>query len=95
MVMEYTPKNERIWKSRPLNAPESFFVKENSKGAPIRVGPGGKRTVIAIADKWRIDDEWWRKEPISRTYYAVILDNGARTVVFKDLISGSWYKQRY
>jgi len=77
---------------KPLNAPELLLVKENSGGQPIKVGQG-KLNVASIEDRWRIDDEWWRSEPISRMYYAVVLGNGMRLIIYKDLISGFWYRQ--
>jgi hypothetical protein len=51
--------------------------------------------VTSIDDRWRIDDEWWRSEPLSRFYYAVLFASGQRLVIYKDLISGKWYKQVY
>ncbi len=51
--------------------------------------------VAAIDDRWRVDDEWWRSEPISRLYYAVRLASGQRLVLYKDLVSGGWYRQGY
>jgi len=87
-------KNDGAWQTRPLYSPEPLLVREDSSGSPVRVGEG-RRTVIAIEDKWRIDDEWWRREPVSRMYYAVILDNGQRQVIYKDLVNGHWYRQRH
>jgi hypothetical protein len=48
--------------------------------------------VLEIAERWRIDDEWWRKE-ISRMYYRVVLVGGRIVVVFQDLLSGNWFLQ--
>ena len=77
---------------QPLNAPEPILVKENIAGLPTRVGKGNL-TVVSVEDKWRIDDEWWRLEPISRMYYVVVFNNGLHMVVYKDLIGGQWYRQ--
>jgi hypothetical protein len=44
---------------------------------------------------WRIDDEWWRAEPVSRRYYNVLLTSGQRLVLYKDIITGNWYEQEY
>jgi len=54
-----------------------------------------KQTVAAIEDRWRIDDEWWRREPVSRLYYAIVLQSGQRLVVYKDLTAGRWFRQSY
>ena len=50
---------------------------------------------MMIQDIWRIDDEWWRMNPISRMYFDCILIDGRHITVFKDLINGGWFQQRY
>ena len=77
---------------KPLNMPEQLVVREDSTGKPIRVGKG-YLIVADIEDKWRIDDEWWRTEPISSMYYSISLNNGMRLIIYKDLIKGHWYRQ--
>jgi hypothetical protein len=47
---------------------------------------------VATLDRWRIDDEWWRKE-ISRMYYHVALEGGLLVTLFHDLIGGAWFVQ--
>jgi len=68
-------------------------------GTPVSTPPviktAVKQVIISIEDRWRIDDEWWRSEPVSRLYYAVLFAAGKRLVIYKDLISGQWYKQMY
>ena len=54
-----------------------------------------RQTVNTIDDRWRIDDEWWRSEPVSRLYYTVLLTSGQRLVIYRDLITGQWYRQVY
>jgi hypothetical protein len=53
----------------------------------------GNLPVASIEDRWRIDDEWWRTEEVSRMYYTVVLKNGMRMVIYKDLIRNLWYRQ--
>ena len=67
----------------------------------VSVSKDGRRTfsygwhqVLEVLDSWRIDDEWWRKQPVSRLYYRVVLEDGTMTGLFKDLVSGDWYSQR-
>lgn len=48
--------------------------------------------VEEILDRWRIDDEWWRKE-VSRMYYHVALEGGQLLTLYRDLITGRWYGQ--
>jgi hypothetical protein len=68
-------------------------VEEDASGLPLAVRLKRRQRIAAIEDKWRIDDEWWRKEPVSRLYYNVLLADGQRLVLYKDLVSGGWYKQ--
>ena len=81
--------------TKPLNLPEAIFVKEGPSGSPIAVKLKQRHPIIAIEDCWRIDDEWWRTEPVSRLYYAVILDSGRRMVLSNNLIDKHWYQQTY
>ena len=79
----------------PLNLPLPAAVIADSTGVPTMVLlRGALRPVVAIRDRWRIDDEWWRTE-ISRQYFALELEGGARTTVFHDRVTGDWYAQQY
>ena len=78
---------------KPVNLPKALGVEENSAGEPAVVRVGKRQTVESIEDRWRIDDEWWRPEPISRFYYSVLLASGIRLVIYKDLIKNEWYRQ--
>jgi hypothetical protein len=49
--------------------------------------------VARTADRWRIDDEWWRERPLSRTYYRVLLEDGQPLTLFRDDVTGQWYEQ--
>ena len=53
---------------------------------------GGCRRVIQIQEIWQIDDEWWR-EPISRRYGTLVLDDDTTVTVYRDLMTGRWYLQ--
>ncbi len=91
---QYMHSNPEITSVKPLYKPEPLPVKEDPSGSPVRVGKG-RLLVTAVDDRWRIDDEWWRQDPVSRMYYALILENGERLVVYKDLIAEKWYQQRF
>ena len=79
---------------RPLNSPRPIRVEADSRGYPVRVDLK-KRHAISVAevlDRWRIDDEWWRKE-ISRMYFHVALVTGGVATIFHDLIEDGWFLQ--
>jgi hypothetical protein len=90
-----TGKTLRTDSIKPVNLPEPLQVEESPAGLPVAVRLKRRQSIIAIEDCWRIDDEWWRSEPVSRLYYAVILASGQRIVLSKNLIDGSWYRQTY
>jgi hypothetical protein len=75
-------------------APEKIEVAAQ-EGSPFVVR-FKKRPVLVkdIVNTWRIDEEWWRK-PISRLYFSLELENGARLTVFRDLMEGAWYRQNW
>ena len=82
---------------RPLNAPAPLRVELDGQGRIISVWRHGRltpRTIAAVQDVWRIDDEWWREHAISRMYYAVVLDDGTLLTMYQDLLTDTWFEQR-
>jgi hypothetical protein len=81
------------YRLRSLHQPKLIHGAADAKGKPTMLVINGQRKQVAsIEDRWRIDDEWWRKE-ISRMYFDVILEDGQRLTVFHDLIADAWYLQ--
>ena len=60
-----------------------------------RGGAGRALRVTTIEDQWEIDEEWWRTRPVSRTYYRVLLEDGQSLTLYRDMLNGRWYRQRY
>ncbi len=92
-MVEDTGKTARAGTLKPVNQPEPERVEEDNSGLPVALRTKRRQPVKTIDDRWRIDDEWWRSEPVSRLYYAIRLVSGQRLVIYKDLISGNWYRQ--
>ncbi len=76
-----------------LTTPEKIWIHESASGLPLALKAPGRQSIATIEDKWRIDDEWWRSEPVSRLYYAAITASGQRLVIYKDLVDKHWYRQ--
>ena len=97
-MVAHTGATVRADRLRPLNAPRPIQVDADAQGRPVVVYLGGGRmgrggaSVVEVADRWRIDDEWWRKE-VSRMYFRVALANGAVVTIFQDLGEGGWFLQ--
>ena len=86
----------RAHRLRPLNRAKPIRVEADESGEPRAVVLGHERLAVAgVQDRWRIDDEWWRNEPVSRAYYAVRLNSGRQLVIYHDLTSDRWYRQSY
>ena len=82
---------------RPLNAPSPLQVQADDQGRIVSVWRQGRltpRTIAAVQDHWRIDDEWWREHPISRVYYELFLDDGTLLTIYHDLLADLWFEQR-
>jgi hypothetical protein len=94
-VVKDTGKALRAGTYRPVNKPVPLKVEEDADELPKAVRGKRWQVVASIEDRWRIDDEWWRTEPLSRLYYSVCLASGQRLVLYKDLITGGWYRQSY
>ena len=80
---------------KPVNMPVPVKVEEDKAGRPRAVRDKRRMPVMTIEDRWRIDDEWWRTEPVSRIYYNILLTSGRRMVLYKDLTKEEWYEQEY
>lgn len=94
-MVQNTGTTLRAGAYRPVNAPEPVQVEEDAAGLPLAVREKRQPAITAIKDRWRLDDEWWRSEPVVRLYYAVRLASGQRLVLYKDLGTGCWYRQSY
>ncbi len=78
---------------RPLNTPRPLRIRTGKGGRPLILYLGGRpRRVLQILDLWQIDDEWWR-QPISRRYAILALEDGRTVTVFRDLMESRWYIQ--
>jgi hypothetical protein len=53
------------------------------------------QSVIEVLDCYRTVDRWWTSEPVSRTYYDLLLDDGRTSTVYQDHIGKAWYEQNY
>jgi hypothetical protein len=94
-MVEDTGKALRADAYRPVNTPEPIKVEEDASGQPVAVRTKRRQAIAAVEDRWRIDDEWWRAEPVSRLYFNIRLASGQRLVLYKDLTNGGWYEQDY
>ena len=81
---------------RPLNITVAVQVKAATGDSPLQIKHSDLwMDIIKITDRWRIDDEWWREDRVSRTYFQLLLQNDQAIIVFHDDVNGTWYWQQY
>jgi len=87
------PDSRRI---RRLKSPRALEVEAGADGVPLRLRLGGAwHDVSLVRHPWRIDQNWWRGEPMSRMYYRIAPTDGPPLTVYCDLASGEWFRQEY
>jgi hypothetical protein len=76
--------------ARRLNEPAAVLVlaEDEIPTAVNRVG------VATVREEWRVVDRWWTEEPVRRRYFEVVLGTGRNVVVFRDELTGKWYRQQ-
>jgi CO dehydrogenase/acetyl-CoA synthase delta subunit len=52
------------------------------------------RSVDAVRESWLIEDRWWTERPLRRHYWEIVTTCGRNEVVFADLFSDRWWRQR-
>ena len=50
--------------------------------------------VTAVREEWVVEDRWWTARPLRRRYFELVLEDGRNVVVFRDLVSRGWFRQR-
>jgi hypothetical protein len=81
---------------RRLKTPGTVEVQSTADGLPTRLRLGGVwRDVSLVRRPWRIDQHWWRGEPIKRDYYRIAPEDGPALTIYRDRLSGGWSRQEY
>lgn len=76
---------------RRLSLPRRVAVTAADDGVP-QVVDG--RDVASVRESWMVEDHWWTDRPLRRRYWEVVTACGRDEVVFCDLVSGRWWRQR-
>ena len=81
---------------RPLRRPCPINVHPDGEGVPLAVRTAvGWIAVRERLEHWRLEDEWWREQPLVRWYYRLALEDGRSLTVFHDRIADRWFQQEY
>lgn len=76
---------------RRLGMPRPVAVRAGTDGRPEVVSG---RAVDAVRESWLIEDRWWTETPLRRRYWEVVTVDGRNQIVFRDVLSGRWWRQR-
>ena len=76
---------------RRLAVPGGWRVTAGDGGTPAR---STARQIDAVRESWLIEDRWWTEKPLRRRYWEVVTVCGRNEVVFHDLVTGRWWRQR-
>ncbi len=76
---------------RRLSVPRRVAVRAADDGVP-QVVDG--REIDAVRESWLVEDRWWTERALRRRYWEVVSTCGRNEVVFHDLLSGRWWRQR-
>jgi CO dehydrogenase/acetyl-CoA synthase delta subunit len=76
---------------RRLAIPRRVSVGADDEGRPLLVD---SRAVDSVRESWLVEDRWWTERPLRRRYWEIVTTCGRNEVVFHDLESGRWWRQR-
>jgi hypothetical protein len=76
---------------RRLAVPRRVAVNAREDGSPLIVD---SNEVDSVRESWLIEDRWWTDRPLRRRYWEIVTTSGRDEVVFHDLESGRWWRQR-
>jgi hypothetical protein len=76
---------------RLLAIPRRVAVDAAQDGRPRKVAG---QLVESVRESWLVGDRWWTDRPLRRHYWEVVTASGRNEVVFCDLASGRWWRQR-
>jgi hypothetical protein len=76
---------------RRLGVPSQVSVRVSAEGRPLVVAD---QVVDAIRETWLLEDRWWTERPLRRRYWELITTDGRNTVIFHDISTCKWWRQR-
>jgi hypothetical protein len=76
---------------RRLAVPRRVAVAADDDGCPLFVD---SREIDSVRESWLVEDRWWTDRPLRRRYWEAVTVDGRDEVVFHDLQSGRWWRQR-
>jgi len=73
---------------------EKIEIETDTKGDPVNFDQNGRwYRVIAVDERWRLEDGWWGDEE-KRCYYRVQTSRGSVFDIYHELVTDCWYLDR-
>jgi hypothetical protein len=95
-MVRHTGRTSDPRRIRRLKSPQAIEVRTGDDKAPVSVWlHGAWQDVHLVRRPWRIDQHWWRAEPVSRLYYRLAPEDGPPLTIYRDLIAKTWARQEY
>lgn len=70
---------------------EPIVVTLDAAGKPMHfIWEEQRHVVHQVVQRWELETEWWRPDPIRRLYLAVFTDRKMLCVICHDLLRGEW-----
>ncbi len=76
---------------QPLYRPEPATVRADAQGRPLTVDG---RAIDGVRESWLIEDRWWTRAPLRRRYWELVTVRGELVVLFREIDTGRWFRQR-
>jgi hypothetical protein len=76
---------------RRLAGASAARVRTTAEGRPLTVDG---EPVAHTRESWLVEDRWWTDRPLRRRYWELVGETGRNLVVYHDLVSGGWLRQR-
>ena len=95
MSRKYRSSIARSSTSTPSpQVPMPCKVQEDAVHRPVAVALYGVIVPVeSIEERWEDEEFWWRDNPVVRVTYQVTLEDGQELTVFKNMLTGGWYRQ--
>ena len=76
-----------------VQVPMPCKVQEDAEQRPVSVRLLGKLLAVeSIEERWEDAGDWWKDNPLVRVTYQVTLEDGQRLTIFKNMLTGGWYR---
>ena len=88
------PKQTRSSAVTPRpQGPMPTKVQEDDDQRPVTVTIYGEPVAVElIVEQWEDEEFWWRDNPVVRISYRVTLEGGQELTLFKNMLTGGWYR---